>query len=444
MKLRYILIIGILIRLCIMPFFAHPYDMQSWHQMSEKIVEGVSPTSLWPTPVWAYTMFPVAHLNNWVSTSFNVGPMPIDVVPPEARPPPEAGVTYIPGPAFNFILKSPILIFDVLVAFIVYEITSTLMKKRKLAEKAALLWFLNPCSIWISGAWGMMDSLPVLFTLASVFFILKKRVELSSFCLALAVGSKLYPILLLVPITVFLLKTSKPMAKRINFAKFYLIFGAATFILFLPYLPRVGSYTASLVGVTTTGSFTFGLTYWSILHYAPTLIGVASYASVGIFVALLAVVSWKISKFSFKRKPSFDLVAAMFACILVIYLSVVLVCPQYFMWALPFIVILYVSGRIHKGVFWVLSIMAFLFCILHCALPYFMLPMAPWIGNELVWMVNTLGNLPIAVFLVIFGVLFSVLFSLLLLELVFKRPGLLKTFTSYPGKSLRWVRRRIF
>ncbi len=436
MKLRYILIIGIIIRLCIMPFFAHPYDMQSWHEISEGVVAGTPPTSLWITPVWAYTMFPIAHLHNWVSSALQVGPMPIEVAPPGARPDHAFPVASIPGFAFNSLIKIPMLISDVLIALLLYGIVYSIGKNRKFAERAALLWFLNPFSIWISCGWGMFDSLPALFTLASLFFLLKGRIQLSSLSLGLAVGSKLYPVLFLIPITAYLLKTSKSRAKGIHScARFYLIFLAVTFILFLPYLPTMGGFFSSAISVTSTGPLALGLTYWSVLHFAPTLVELATWVSVGVFVLLLTVVSWKISKVSFKRPP-LDLVTTMLACLLVIFLSVRIMAEQYFMWVLPFIVILCVSGRVKTTMYWSLSSIAFFYSIFHPLLPFFLLAASPWIGGTLAWMVGVFDFPGREIILVMLGILFSILILSLLLGLLFGRRGLLKTFVSKFGKLL--------
>jgi len=445
MKLRYILIIGIVVRLCMMPFFAHPYDMESWYKISEGMVAGNSPTSLWITPVWAYTMFPVAHLYSWISGTFHTGPMPINVAPPEIRPDSTFHVSLIPGAVFNSLIKIPLIISDVLIAFLLYGIVYLMRKNKKLAERAALLWFLNPFSIWISCGWGMFDSLPVLFTLASLFFLLKDRVQFSSLFLALAVGSKLYPILFLIPITAYLLKTSKSKAKRIDrCVRFYLIFLVTTFILFFPYLSAVGGYSSSLIGVTTTGPLTLGLTYWSVLHFAPTLAELAAWVSIGTFIVLLSVVSWKISKISFKD-PLSDLVVAMLACVLVIYLSVRIVPEQYFIWALPFIVILCVGRQTKVTIYYyLLSAIAFIYSILHVLLPFFLLATSPWIGNALVGMLNILNFPGRELFLVALGVLFSFLVLIILLELLFGRRGLLKAIASSIVKPLRRVWQRIF
>jgi hypothetical protein len=215
-----------------------------------------------------------------------------------------------------------------------------------------------------------------------------------------------------------------------------------TVILFFPYLSAVGGYSSAIMGVTTTGPLALGLTYWSVLHFVPTLVELAAWFSIGIFVILLSIVSWKISKISFKD-PLSDLVIAMLACVIVIYLSVRIVAEQYFIWALPFIVILCAGKQIKMTSYYFLSSIAFIYSILHCLLPFFLLAVSPWIGNILVGMLNILNFPGREIFLVALGILFSFLVLVVLLELLFGRRRLLEAITSSIIKPLHRVWQRI-
>ena len=73
--------------------------------------------------------------------------------------------------------------------------------------------------------------------------------------------------------------------------------------------------------------------------------------------------------------------------VLALFLSYRIICEQFFVWALPFLVILCVGGRVKRAFYWGASIVTLLYAVLNCPLPFFFLPLAPWIGNSLLGMV---------------------------------------------------------
>ena len=118
----------------------------------------------------------------------------------------------------------------------------------------------------------MWDTLPALFSLIAFFFLLRKKYALSAVFLSLGVASKLYPALFLVPIAVYLFKTSPVGDKWKNCLKFFSAFTAATLLLFLPYLGKITSFFAGYLVLNPVASGTvanqvtnpvaFGLSYW--------------------------------------------------------------------------------------------------------------------------------------------------------------------------------------
>jgi hypothetical protein len=57
---------------------------------------------------------------------------------------PSLNATVVPDFLFNFLIKLPLLFSDTLVALLLYKMVNKLTSNGGLAEKAALLWFLNP------------------------------------------------------------------------------------------------------------------------------------------------------------------------------------------------------------------------------------------------------------------------------------------------------------
>jgi Gpi18-like mannosyltransferase len=198
-----------------MPLSAHPFDVAVWYNISTNILrDGPFDLVAFP-PLWYhYLMIPVAYTYAWLEGFFSFGTIPMASLPATLNFYPTLNIEVIPGMLFNFVVKIPILISDIAITFLLYKIVKELTNNKGLAEKAAFLWFLNPLVIWISAGWGMWDSLPALFSLASFLFLLKKRFAVSAVCLSLAVALKLYPALFFIPILLYIYKISPLNDKR--------------------------------------------------------------------------------------------------------------------------------------------------------------------------------------------------------------------------------------
>lgn len=436
-KLASILLIGIIVRVLLMPFTAHPFDVYSWYDISTRIVQnGPLSVQAFP-PLWShYMMIPIAYTYDWLARVFSAGAIPMASLPSALDFYPSYGIKYVPGMLFNSVVKFPFLLSDVLATLLLYKLVEELTKNKGLAEKAAFLWFLNPFLIWISAGWGMWDTLPALFSLASLFLLLKKRIMLSSVCLSLAVASKLYPALFLLPIAIYFLKTSPIGEKWRDFMRFFSVFLATSILLFLPYISQAMSFftgffvpnSADVTAAVTNpivAPVGFGLTYWSLyllnrlvnVPISAGFVSLMSVASVALAIVSLTLTYWKTSRLPF-QKPSFDLVTAMLACVLALFLSYRIICEQWFVWALPFLIILCVRGRVKGAFYWGASFIALVYSVLNCPLPFFFLPLAPWITNTLLQTVYAMwGVEPLRiVLLAILGCLFSCVMLLVLLK----------------------------
>jgi uncharacterized membrane protein len=343
-------------------------------------------------------MIPVAYLYSGLSAMLSPSTISMSTLPSALDFYPSYNITVVPGLLFNFIVKIPFLISDVLIALILYKIVGEFTGKKPLAQSAALLWFLNPFVIWISASWGMWDTLPALFSLAAMYLIIKRRFALSAVSLSLGVAAKLYPAVFLVPLIFYLYKTSNPNLRLRNLGVFIGPFVGSSLLLFLPYLRTATNFIADffLVGsggsvetIIPLGPFSFGLTYWSLashLNLGSDGVLFVSVASIVLFVVALLLVYWRSSKLSFKS-PVSDLSIAMLFCVAALLLSYRIVCEQWVIWAIPFLVILCVTGRLRKSVFLGLSVFALLYAVLNCPLPFFFLPLAPWVTDTLLGMV---------------------------------------------------------
>jgi Gpi18-like mannosyltransferase len=315
---------------------------------------------------------------------------------------PSFNIQYVPGVLFDFTVKIPFLISDTLVTLLLYKIIKEFTGNKGLAEKAAVLWFLNPFVIWISASWGMWDTIPALLSLATLYLLIKKRIRLSAICLSLGVACKLYPALFLVPIAIFLFKSSPNVIRKKNLINFFLIFAAGSVLLFLPYIgviPNlINSYFAQITSSLAdplNNPIAFGLTYWSLFGlnrlisfpYIPQIETIVSILSVGLAVILIPYTYWRVSKMSF-QKPIFDLATAFLLGVMALFLSYSIICEQFFIWAIPFLILLLVVGRVRPIYYWGLSFVALSYAVLNCPLPFFFLSLAPWATGSLLGMVH--------------------------------------------------------
>ena len=429
-KLALILVTGIAVRLILMPIAAHPFDMYVWYNVSNNVLANGSLFLQGFPPLWYhYFMIPVAYSYSALSTVIPTCTLAMSSLPSALDFYPSYSVSVVPGLLFNFVVKIPFLISDILVAFLLYKLVSKVTGQTSLGQSAVLLWFLNPFVIWISSAWGMWDTLPALFSLASLYLLVKRRYGFSAVFLSLGVAAKLYPALFLVPIAFYLYKTSRIGEFRQSFARFFGVFFGASLLLFLPYLGSMVNFVADFFllsggnGVDTIvplGPYSFGLTYWSLTQYLGLtgdwvlFVSVVSLVLVCVTVLLMY---WRSSKFSF-NVPALDLSVVMLFCVAALLLSYRIVCEQWLVWLMPFFVVLCAVGRLRRGLFWGVSLVGLLYAVLNCPLPFFFLSLAPWIQNSLVGMVYFVWWFD-SLWFVVLAVL-AVVFSLLLLISVWR------------------------
>jgi hypothetical protein len=400
-----------------MPISAHPFDVYVWYSISMNILKN-GPFSLQSfPPLWYhYMMIPIAYSYSWLAGIFSTRAIPMASLPSALNFYPSFNVQFVPGMLFNFVVKIPFLISDVAIAFLLYKIVEELTNNKGLAEKAAFLWFLNPFVIWISAGWGMWDTLPALFSLVAFFFLLKKRYALSAVFLSLGVASKLYPALFLVPIAVYLFKSSPVGDRWKNCLKFFSVFTAATVLLFLPYFGKITSFFAGFfvsnpaasgaVANQVTNPVAFGLSYWS-LYQLNRLLNLPVTAEFVSFASIASIVLVAVA------------LVVMLLPVLAFFLSYRIICEQFFVWAIPFLVILCVGGRVKEAFYWAASIVALLYAVLNCPLPFFFLPLAPRYTNILLGMVHAIWAVePLRIVtLAVLGCVFSILLVFIIVQL---------------------------
>lgn len=225
-------------------------------------------------------------------------------------------------------LKLPYLIFDIAIAFLLLKY----FDDPKLGKKAFTLWLFNPFTIFITYAFGNVDTFPVFFTVLSLMFMNKGKLKLSSLMLGIAAAFKIYP-LLFVP---FLVLAGKGAKEKITL-------GAIPFTFFgLMCLPFMSSafLESTLISGLTTRIFNPG---FNIGFGESIIMGLMLYAMLFFYAAL------------FDKKPG---MFGYWIIILLIIFSFSHFHIAWLLWVAPMAVILAVEKTKLSWVIFLLSIAA--------------------------------------------------------------------------------------
>lgn len=391
LRLRWILLVGLAIRLILVPLASETYDVSVWYLLSNDALKGLgihsSLTYTYP-PLWAYTILPLIRV-----LAFLINPASIGLSTDNL-----AGQGILPGtlqpvvsPLFLTFLKLPLLLADLAVAYLIYKIVLELAGWSR-GKAAVALWFLSPSIIWTSFGHGQFDIIPAALTLASAYLLYRRQMISSGFALSLAVIYKLYP-LFFIPLYLagILVQRANGSGWRKHLVRFLIGLTAPglIFLLIPLFLPPSGASFLSALGareglLSSFGGFSLlGLVDLSQLYAAHQWLilnsGLVNILLLSLQSALSVVIAWRLRK---------QLVADRFLGILyghvfilvAIFLTSPLTNPQYMVWILPFLTLLYgIRGEYFKRS-WILSIIGFLFNLIWLGPGYFFYPSALFLG----------------------------------------------------------------
>ncbi len=93
-------------------------------------------------------------------------------------------------------VKLPYLLFDIGLAFILLN----LFPNQKQGNLAFSLWMFNPLTLYASYMMGQFDVIPTFFTVLSIYYIAKGKLDAAALALGGGIAFKIYPIFLLIPL----------------------------------------------------------------------------------------------------------------------------------------------------------------------------------------------------------------------------------------------------
>ncbi|MDG6966955.1 MAG: hypothetical protein JRM86_04600 [Nitrososphaerota archaeon] len=192
MRVRTLLVIGLLIREAFSFWTGHPFDFEIWVRTGYWVARGYDPYSSLPyAPGVSFaTDFGGPNL------SPIVGYLPFWPVLLEAL----YGLYALLGSPtpylYYFLIKQPMIICDVLLAYCLY---GYLEKRGSGKARFALkLWLFSPYTILLSAVWGMFDAIPMLFVLLALMADPGAR---RGFWSGLATFAKSIPVLFAIPLS---------------------------------------------------------------------------------------------------------------------------------------------------------------------------------------------------------------------------------------------------
>jgi len=225
-KLHRILLLALFIRLALVPFFCDDFNFWCARFFCSLLLEGFNPWSVIyhdPTMYW---------INPW-----RYPPLMIFFVLP-------ASIAYSctkDSLIFLYTIKTPYIFSSLATSFLVYRIAYLLTNDEKRATKIASFYALNPLVIFLdTTVWGVFDAVPVMFTVASLFWFLMSHqkdrekssnyLKLSAILLGCGIATKLYPLFIL-PAFLTKLKKLKEIIYFTIYSAIPLIISGAPFLL---------------------------------------------------------------------------------------------------------------------------------------------------------------------------------------------------------------------
>ena len=223
------------------------------------------------------------------------------------------------------LFKMLYLIFDVACMFLILRLSFDDEPENRL--RAFKFWMFNPIVIFVLYIFARHDIIAVFATLIALLLAKKNRKYWAIIILSVGIALRFFPIMIL-PLFVFYLARSK---KDYAVLSLVGISGLAAVELFSHFY-----FERSLIFSLLNTQF-FNYILWPKLELV-----IGSHGSIFIFIAVYIII---ILSFLHIRKKSFDILLNYGAIIYLAYISICFFHPQYVIWIVPFLVIIFVRKK---------------------------------------------------------------------------------------------------
>ena len=232
-----IVIAGLLIRAVLIPLFTYNYDVGFWattiqHAQSGNGLYGLS--GYFYTPVWGYILGFLGLVANYIFGISSYGTIGEQLLPSAGADWDYYG-TMVVSPEFSLLIKSFLVMFDLICAYLIYIIVKRFGHDEKKAIIAFAMWFLCPIVIYASSVQATFDCISITFMLLSFVLMIDRKYMPAGALLAVAALTKFFPAYLAFMFLVYALKKSEGKEAKIKAAVQAFIGAAvAAFVVLIP------------------------------------------------------------------------------------------------------------------------------------------------------------------------------------------------------------------
>ena len=316
----WILILGLAIRLVFAPVFTYPFDIEHWGVILQNTESGnglFGLTGYFYTPAWGYILgFEDLIIN--LLPGMTYGERFTDLLEIEGMVFPYQTATTT-TPVFNFAMKLPLILVDVLVGYLIYRLVMSECGDERKAAIGFGLWFLCPIVIYMSSVQAQFDCISALLTLLCVLLVRRNLFFLAGVIFTIAALIKFFPAFCIFLLCVYVVKATPG---RLSWKNLLLSVSGAVLTALVIFLPQILDGT-----VMNAFSFVFGRTseydLMLMLRTYPFI------AVTLVMLVVLAIFAWRMD--DARRKQDF----------LVLILAMLSICtifspgPQYWIVYLP-------------------------------------------------------------------------------------------------------------
>ena len=316
----WILILGLAIRLVFVPVFTYPFDIEHWGVILQNTESGnglFGLTGYFYTPAWGYILgFEDLIIN--LLPGMTYGERFTDLLEIEGMVFPYQTATTT-TPVFNFAMKLPLILVDVLVGYLIYRLVMSECGDERKAAIGFGLWFLCPIVIYMSSVQAQFDCISALLTLLCVLLVRRNLFFLAGVIFTIAALIKFFPAFCIFLLCVYVVKATPG---RLSWKNLFLSVSGAVLTALVIFLPQILDGT-----VMNAFSFVFGRTseydLMLMLRTYPFI------AVTLVMLVVLAIFAWRMD--DARRKQDF----------LVLILAMLSICtifspgPQYWIVYLP-------------------------------------------------------------------------------------------------------------
>jgi hypothetical protein len=284
---------------------------------------------------------------------------------------------------YNLATKLPIVIANLGLAYLVRSALNHQSTNPEVSRKAWIFLLFNPFLLYFSVAWGQVDSLVALLTLASLILLNKQKVVISSFLLALAISIKPTPIPIVLVALVYLWGT--PWQRLV---RYLVTFTVSIFILcILPFI--IMNWDASPILLHWNAHFSVGggmswMTFYELMSDSYLLPGLWWLLGVAWLPAVLVGVFWIKSG----KRDFVGLLKQSLALILIFFLTRTWTSEQNMILILPIVLILTSLGELPKICLTATWVLPLIFTIFNTSPPQLLFPILPGLMEQLIQMMD--------------------------------------------------------